>query len=458
MLPNPSAAELRTSVPTPRGFPLVGVLPRLLRDPFRFLMRTAREHDGIVRLRVAGREAYLLSRPDYMHQVLVERPQVYQRGAIFDTFRAVIGEGLFTADGAVWKKHRRIMTPVFHRAHVRALIQRIVETIDEQCAEWRPRAERGDTVDMFHEMIVLNTRILLRTLFGTQLRDADARALVEATAALFLGMNRGLWAFFLPARLPLPGRTAVRRAMAVLDEIVTRLITERSATPQGEGDLLGLLLDARDEESNESLSEHEVRDEIFTMILAGYESTAASLAWAWTLLGRNPGVDRRLAEEVDAVLGDRVPGVEDFARLPVTRRILDETLRLYPSFPMGFRTAMTDDMIGGYPIPAGSIVIWAMYAAHRDPDVWPEPERFDPDRFLPERFTEAQRHAYLPFGAGQRMCIGKDLALTEAMLVLAMVSRRFARELVRDDVEEAFALTVHPKRGVPMRLRARDAT
>jgi cytochrome P450 len=171
------------AAPEPRGYPLVGVLPSLLRDPFRFLMQTAREHEGIVRLRVAGREAFLLSDPDYVDRVLVEHPDIHQRGAIFDTFRAVIGDGLFTADGDVWRRHRRIMTPVFHRRHVHALVDRITEVVGERCHAWREHADGEGRVDMFQEMIGLNTRILLRTLFGTTLREDDTRALVDTTGA-----------------------------------------------------------------------------------------------------------------------------------------------------------------------------------------------------------------------------------------------------------------------------------
>jgi cytochrome P450 len=443
-------------VPGPRGLPLIGVLPSLLRDPFGFCMATAAAHEGLARLRVGPMSVYLVSHPDYAQHVLVTNAKNYNKGPIMRGIRVALGDGLFTSDGELWRRQRRLMQPAFHQRQIREMVDAIREETLRHLETWAPAIAAGRPVDILAETIRVNIRIVLRTLFGSAVSDDQVNDMVSATDGVFGGMSKRLWAFFMPTWLPLPGMRAYRRAIRALEDRVYAIIASRRARQVETGDLLSSLLAARDEETGETMSDRQLRDEIFTFFLAGYESTATSVSWAWYLLARNPDVARRLREELDSTLGDGGPVYDDLARLPYLRRVVDEAFRLYPAFPMYFRTAIDRDRVGPFEIPGRSSIIISPYATQHDPRHWEDPERFDPDRFTAERFTEAAANAYYPFGKGQRICIGKAMALTTAQMLIAIIARRFEIELVPGHrVEPHFAMTIPPKGGLPLLLRSR---
>ncbi len=234
------------------------------------------------------------------------------------------------------------------------------------------------------------------------------------------------------------------------------LIRDRKRTQTDAGDLLAMLLLARDEETGEAMTERQVRDETLTLLLAGHETTAAALAWAWYLLGLNPEIAERLRREVNAVLGERTPTFEDLGKLSLARAIFDETLRLYPSAWGQPRQSIADDEIGGYFIPAGSIVTVSQWVTHRRPDLWDDPDRFDPDRFAPGQASGRHRFAYYPFGGGGRVCIGAALAAAEAQVTLAVLGRRFSFALASGEhVEPDASFTLRPKQAIMMNVNER---
>jgi cytochrome P450 len=279
------------------------------------------------------------------------------------------------------------------------------------------------------------------------------------TVALHEAVRRTFAPITLPLAIPTPRNRAYRGAQQELDRVVYGIIEKRRKDGGEADDVLAMLMAARDEETGEAMDDRQLRDEVMTMFLAGHETTANALAWTWSLLSKNPAERRKLEAEVDAVLGDRPPTFDDLASLKYTRMVVDESMRLYPPAWIVGRTAMQDDTIRGYRVPKGSFVAAATYLTHRHPGFWSNPEGFDPERFTPEASASRHRYAYIPFGAGPRICIGNAFAIMEAQLVTAMIAQRFRVDLASGaKLEPEPLITLRPRGGVPVTLRRRAST
>jgi len=297
--------------------------------------------------------------------------------------------------------------------------------------------------------------IVGQALFSTDLAP-DAADLVHAvSSALDVVVARARTPIPLPGWLPTASNRRLTGSLRTLDRAVAAMVADHRAPGRARADLLGLLLAATDGVDGTGLSDQQVRDEVITLVVAGHETVASALTWALWLVAGDPDVARQLAAEADRVLGDRPPAAEDFAALPYTRQVIDEALRLYPPAWVVSRRVLADDVLAGSPVPAGALIIVSPYTLHRHPDVWEEPEVFDPDRFAPDRRADAVRRGYLPFGAGPRLCVGRDFALLESTLVLAAVAARYAMERLPGAVQLDPSVTLRPKSGLPMRLRRR---
>jgi cytochrome P450 len=455
--PGPSAPEraARINIPRARGVPLLGALPYLARDPFGFCMRAAADGDGLVRLDAGPVRAYLVSHPDYVRHVLVGNAGNYVKGKMMDGIRLAMGNGLFVSDGDFWRRQRRLMQPAFHARQVGRMSGAIGQAVAAGLGRWRAAADRGEPIDLLAETIQVNIQVVVGALFGaTAGADRSAR-LLELTDRVFRGMAERVWAFFLPPWVPTPGGRAYQRSIEELESEVYAVIAERRGDPEQRDDLLGALLGMRDEDTGEVMSDKQLRDEIFTLFLAGNESTATGVTWTWHLLARNPAVVGRLHEEVAGAFDGPVPALTELADLPYTKRVVSEGFRHYPAFPMYFRESVAADEIGPYRLPAGANVVVSPYATHHDPRHWDDPERFDPDRFLPERFDNQARAAYYPFGRGQRMCIGEPMSLAIAHTLVAALAKGFEVTPVGDDVGHRYAMSLQPKGGLPVRLTVR---
>jgi cytochrome P450 len=258
----------------------------------------------------------------------------------------------------------------------------------------------------------------------------------------------------IPMRVPTPANVRFKRALRILDAHVARIITDRRAAKERPHDLLSMFLEVRDADTGEGMSDHHIRDEVMTLVLAGHETTANALSWAFHLLSTHPEVEAKLRAELESVLGGRTPAFEDLPKLTYTLNVFQEAMRLYPPVWMIERTNKAPDVLAGVPIPARSIVTLSPYAAHHNPRVWDNPEAFDPDRFLPERSKDRPRFAYMPFGGGPRLCIGNNFALMEAQLILAMVLQKHRVQLDPTGVvEPALVLTLRPRFGLTMTLK-----
>ena len=398
---------------------------------------------------------YSVFRPEHVRHVLHDNHQNYVKGELIERTKILIGDGLFSSEGDVWRRQRRTIQPAFDRRRIASLIPLITDSTAATLDTWSPYADAQRPIDLTPVMTGLTLHVIGRAFFGVDVREAGVEIADPLRVALAYVNRRVMSLFPLPTGLPFPGNVRFRRARRKLDTAVARIIDEhrRHRQPKG-GDLLSLLLAARDPETGEAMADAEIRDQVMTFVLAGHERTALALTWALHLLAAHPEAEERLRCEVRTVVRGRPPTLDDLPHLPYARMVLDETLRLYPPVWALAREAIADDEIGGYRIRAGSGVEINSYVTHRHPDLWSEPARFDPERFSPSAAAVPSRYAYFPFGGGPRRCIGSESALMEAHLVLAMVVDRYRVVAGRDGpIEPEISLTLRPRSGVPVTLR-----
>lgn len=440
----------------PKGLGLLSSLPRLAKDPFGYCMNEAAKGDGLVRLGSGPASAYLVSHPEYVHHVLIENSSNYIKGSIMDGIRFALGNGLFTAEGNHWKRQRKLMQPAFHPEQIKKIASIVNEEVHEATQRWEKSVEGDVPLDMLIDATQTNVHVVLKSLLGTSINPEQSKKLVKLTNAVFQGMTKRVWTFFVPSWLPTPGKVAYKKAIEQLDKEIYAIINQRRQLLETKkDDLLNILIDSKDEDGKH-MTDQQIRDEVFTIFLAGYESTASSVTWAAYLLSQNPAVADRVYEEASRVLAGRIPEYMDLVELKYSRMVLNETLRLYPAFPMYFRTSVEDDIIGDYLIRGNSAIILSPYATHHDPRFWSDPEKFDPERFLPERFNSTARKAYYPFGKGQRLCIGQDMSLATALIMLVAFVQKYEFSLVPNkNVNPRYAMTYQPSE-MPLYLKRRN--
>jgi long-subunit acyl-CoA synthetase (AMP-forming)/cytochrome P450 len=420
-------------------------------DRLKVYLEATRLHGDVLCVNAAA-TVFLVSHPDHVKRVLQDNQQNYRQTV---RKRVLMGrQSLTLSSGEAWRQRRRLMQPLFRAQRLQRLAGRMTTESELLAERWRGAAERGEPVDVAEEMIRLTLDILIGLLMsddagrGGRLRRAAATAF-EFFSARTIRPSR------LPDWMPTPGKLRLARALAELKGSVSATVAERRGGEGQDNDLLSMLIAARDEQSGGVMDDEQLKDELMMLLVMGHMTTAMAVTWLWYLLGRHPEVEERVRAEIAAVVGDRAPELRDVAGLAYTRRVVDETLRLYPPSWTFDRFANADDEIGGRRIPADATVLISPYVTHRRPDLWEDPDRFDPDRFLPERAAARPRFAYYPFGGGPRVCIARDLALTELPLILATVARSFRlRPIPGRRIVPQTALVLRPRGGLPMRLEA----
>lgn len=447
----------RRQPPGPSGYPLVGIIPQLRRNPLQTFVDIAQRYGPVVQLELGPERSFLVAHPEAVQHVLQQNWQNYEKG--YEPVEPLIGNGLVTSEGDFWLRQRRLIQPMFHRERVAGFADTMIAATERLLAQWA--GVGNETLDIADQMTRVTQDIIARTMFSTDVGE-QTETLMEAFDVGLEYMNQSM---FLPIPyleyLPTPTNIRFRRALRTLDEVMYGLIEERrrllNALPDAApDDLLTMLLQVQDADTGERMSDKQVRDEVITIFFAGHETTASTLSWAWYVLARRPDIAAELQGEADAVLGDRRATAADVPQLVLTRQIIDEALRLFPPAWMFARRAKEDDEVYGYHIPAGSMLLISPYVTHRDPEFWDQPYRFDPGRFTPEGKQSRHRFAYFPFGGGPRLCIGRDFALVEATLIMAMIARRFELRLAPDAVvEEQPVATLRPRPSVMMTLHKR---
>jgi cytochrome P450 len=400
------------------------VLPGVVRNPPEYFVQVARRYGGVVTL--SPRRIFLVTYPDCVKHVVQDNHTNYIKGPWYKVLKPLMGDGLFSSDGELWKRQRRLVQPAFQRKHHPMMAGIIADATSSMLQRWETNASRGEAIDGRGEVILLTLEILLRTMFSGDLIGYE-QELREAVIEYERHMDlvSAVNSVKLPAWFPTTGRRRFQNAVRTLERFIFRVVDERRRTQTDNGDLVSLLLWARDEETGESMSDRQIRDELMTMLQAGHDTVSDAIAWTWYLMAKHPDVRQRVEGEVDSTLGGRPPRFEDLPALAYTNRVILESMRVYPPAWVFARTPVEDDVIGGYHIPAKSLVVISPYVTHRLPDIWENPENFDPDRFLPERSEGRPRFAYYPFSAGPRQCVGASVAMLEAQMIVSMAAQRF---------------------------------
>jgi len=415
-------------------------------DRFSDLLWMRQTYGEIASIHLGRTPVYFVANPEAVQECLVSRHKDFHKSRAYFALRLVLGNGLVTSEGDFHLRQRRMIQPAFNRDRLRGYGNAMIEFALEARESYRA----GETFDINRSMMHTTLFIVAKALFGSDVK-ADVDRIGNALDTL-MGMDAVFLSPFGPliAKLPIPINRTRKEMTAAIDDVLYRMIREHRDAGDT-GDLLSLLLAARDEDDGTGMTDQQVRDEVITLFLAGHETTANALTWTWLLLAQHPEIEARFHEEIDTVLGDRPPGPEDFPRLTYTRQILAESMRLYPPVWSFARAAVSDTELGGYAVPKGTQVIISSCAVHRDPRWYPEPEKFDPDRFTEEAQAARPKFSYFPFGGGRRLCIGEGFAWMEGVLVLAAIAQRWKFRLPEGhEVKLDPHITLRPKNGLPM--------
>ncbi|MBW2461811.1 MAG: cytochrome P450 [Deltaproteobacteria bacterium] len=430
---------------------------RFSSDPLAFLRQMTDEHGDFVELKLLGQPWFLVNHPDDIETVLVKHAAIMLRDEYVEVMKRTLGLGLLTSEGALWKRQRKLMAQAFTPKRIRTYAETMVAVTDEGVS-WT----EGEEINLHQEMSRLTMEVVSAVLFGASIGPREVgtvRRSMEAVNEFYANSPEAI--LKVPAWVPTPRNRRLDGAVKNLDALIYEIIGRRRRG-EARDDLLGTLLDARDEGTRSTdgkgMSDQQLRDEAVTLFLAGHETTALALAHTVYLLSKHPEVERRLARELTEVLGGRLPSAADVSSLVYTERVLKESMRLYPpAWTIGREVAEAFELRGRQ-IPKGAQLLSSQWIVHRDPRWFPNPEAFDPDRWLPERTATLPRFAYFPFGGGPRVCIGNHFAMMEATLMLAILfSRHHFALLPEQRLEFVPSVTLRPKgSGLRVRVTARD--
>jgi cytochrome P450 len=439
--------------PGPKGTRIMGVMREFNRDSLGFIERGQRDYGDIVWMRFLYVPALFLYHPNEIEYVLATNPKNFIKSMSLRSnfFQRLVGNGLLTSQGEEWKRQRRLSSPAFHRERIATYGDTMVDFTKRLTLSW----QNGEARDIHPDMMRLTLEIVVRCLFRADVSsDVDeVGATLKELVKPFASQATLKW--ILNNRLPTPYHIHFHRLAKKIDKVVYRIIAERRASSRDEGDLLSMLLATRDEDGSQ-MTDRQLRDEVMTLFLAGHETTALTLAWAWYLIGTHPEVEKKFHAEMDEVLDDRDATMADLPRLKYTEQIAKECMRLYPpAYGLG-REAIEDCEIGGYHVPAGTQVFMFQWTTQRDPRFYDRPDEFIPERWTSDFVDQLPKYAYFPFGGGPRACIGASFAMMEIILVLATIGQKFRLELVKDHPVSIYpAMSLRPKEGIKIVIKNR---
>lgn len=439
--------------PGPKSF-IPGVnLFSIRRNPIKFLTNIAEQYGEIAYFKLGPQPVFLLNNPEHIRDVLITHNKSFMKGEGLQRAKRLLGEGLLTSEGEFHLRQRRLAQPAFHRQRIAGYGATMAEYSGRMRDGWKAGEER----DIAREMMRLTLAIAGKTLFDADV-ETEADEIGDALSNAMDSFNRLTLPFSqLLERLPLPGTRRFQKARERLDETIYRMIRERRASGEDRGDLLSMLMQARDSEGDGTgMTDGQLRDEAMTIFLAGHETTANALVWTWYLLSQHPAVEARFHAEIDDVLNGRMATAEDYPRLRYTEMVFAEAMRMYPPAWIIGRRALVDYQINGYHVPAHSIILMSQYVMHHNPKYFPDPDRFDPERWTSEARETRPKFSYFPFGGGPRLCIGESFAWMEGALVLATIAQRWRLRLVAGHpVEMQPLVTLRPKHGIRMTVESR---
>jgi cytochrome P450 len=437
--------------PGPPGHLIQGHQAEFRKDPLALLTRTAREYGDIATIRFGPYRVILVSHPDYVESILVSNARIFHKGPALRRNPLLLGNGLLTNEGESWRRQRRLIQPAFSRQRVTSYGEVMATFAQRAVNGWAD----GETRDIHAEMMQLTLAIVAKTLFDADVEGDSHRVGLALEAALEAFNAHSTGIFPVPLWIPTRSNLQLRRATWELDNIIFRFVNARRGSAEDKGDLLSILLGARDEDGK-PMPARQLRDEVMTLFLAGHETTAIALSWTLYLLARNPLVEARLVAELETVLAGKAPTPADLPRLPYLEATVDEGLRVYPPAWVIGRQSTAPFALGSYQFPEGTVVLVSQWVNHRDPRYFHEPEAFRPERWLDGLARQIPKYAYYPFGGGPRMCIGHGFARMEAALLLAAIMQRYHLELVPgQEIVPQPSITLRPRHGIRMVLRRR---
>jgi len=440
----------------PKGLPVTGNLLSFRRNPLQFLQTAAKTHGDVVLFRFGPkRNIYLLTNPDLIKEVLVTKQGSFRKGKGLQVARAVVGDGILTAEGSKHMRQRRLIQPAFHKERIAGYGEAMVRQAVDLMADWKS----GEVRDIHHDMMRVTLAIITQTMFGKSVKEGAEEIGHAIEVGLKYVANKASSFIDVPLSVPTRSNREFLEASETLDKTIYSLIEERKKNgATGQDDLLGMLLAARDEDDGTGMTDEQVRDEVMTIFVAGHETTANTMSWIFYLLAQHPEAEKKLHDELSAVLGDRLPTVADIPQLIYTNLIVQETLRLYPAAWAINREPIEEVEIGGHAYQPGETLMMSQYVMHRDKRYYENPDAFLPERFAGDLLKRIPAFAYFPFGGGPRVCIGNNFALMEVPLLLATFAQRYRMRLAEPNqvVELEPVVTLRPKNGLPMRLEKRE--
>lgn len=427
----------------PRPLPFLGHALRFRRQPLDFI-ESVRPLGDVVTIRLGLKPVHIVNDPDLIRRVLVVDAQMFELGVLLDKVQPFIGRGLITLRGAMHRQHRRLLQPAFHHSRIARYAEVMRQLAIARSDSWL----EGQQVAVDVEMMELAMAVVGKTLFSTDLNQEAVDEVVRSMPILLDGIRKRVMApTDLLERLPTADNRRFNAAIGRIHAVVDRIVAEYRRSGMDHGDLVSMMLMARDEETGEGLSDGQVRDEVLTMLAAGTQTTATTMTWALHLMSIRTDIQDRAYAEVRDVLVDGGPAFEDIQRLHYLRRVLTETLRLYPPAWLLSRRTAAEVSLGSHILPAGATILFSPYAVHRDPRIFPDPDLFDPDRWLPDHAKQIPRPAFIPFGAGSRQCLGEGFAWAEAAVVLAVLLHRWKFQPVAgQNIREVALATLVPSR------------
>jgi cytochrome P450 len=415
-------------------------------------------HGDLFRLNLGFRSLIFAIHPDAVQYTNVTNGKNYDKVESYNVVRKYLtGEGLVASTGELWKKQRKLMSPFFTPKGVQMYASIMARDAVETAERWEELATKGEEIEMSEEMMRITASIILKSMFSSDL-DAETLEMKECVEVMIKYATSQAQGLYPPDWVPTNRNKKYFRSKEKVHQYINRIIQQRRAISEDQWpeDLLSKLMQAKDEETGEPMSENLLRDESITAFFAGHETTARTMSATWYALSKNPEAEAKLHEELDRELGNKVPAVEDLYRLPYTLQVVKEVLRLYPAAPFYVRDAVEDDVIDGYKIKKGTAIMLSPYYTHRHPDFWEDPLKFDPDRWTPEKEAVRHRYAYHPFATGKRVCIGNNFSLLESHLLVAILCKKFAPRLREGfDVTWEMQGTLGVKEGFPMVIKKR---
>ncbi len=444
--------EQSQPIPVEKGWPLLGILPKLFSgDPFEYLNSIMLEKGEIVQISFGPAPVYLVSGPEYIKRILWENYHNYRKpDMLYKTGREVMGNGLSQSDGEFWLRQRRMIQPYLHRKQLVYLFNDMRDAISETLASWNGLAENKVQVDLSKKMGEITSHVVIQTMFGKDVLPAEeAEEISQCVMRMVKYGGETLYSTMLPKGFPIPGRRQFESDISKTKKTIEEIITKCRQEKETSASLIQMLINAVDEESQEQMTDQQLFDEVMTIFVAGYETTATALTWLNIILHKRPDVLEKLCAEINQVIGMRFPTFEDIPRLSYARQVLMETMRMYTPVPMLPRALNEADNLGNYHLPADAMLLVYYHGVHHNPRVWDNPEFFDPERFTPERIASQNAFAYLPFSAGPRKCAGNDFAILEGVLAIVMLLQKYNLNILPNQTfAAAMGSTMRPKKDI----------